>query len=845
LNVTARTLYAVFGGFELMIASQRIALLTMVFFSALMVGASLPGILFSGPHSQASTPFPNELDPLSDHVLLLVLDGVPRSVFDDADVMPFTASFDKIGVKAPVQTSELTLTGACIKEMATGRKAVPMDAIRNWEVSNEIRNDPFYHAEYQGGSVAFTGFYVWQNMYPEDIFLHETSPDFGFEDISLADDYAMNVVNGWVNGDHHQLMVAHLGGTDHAAHIHGLESEIYKERLRELDRELEDLFSSVPDDWTVLLTSDHGLTNYGGHALGTGAAAEEVYLFAKGPGIALPGVLDSAIDQRDISPLLSSLLGLPLPTSSDAVIPLDMLDLTQWQREQYEQWNWENILAHHAFMESEGGDYIGGLPDDPEWALLDKNEQRLPYLPLLLSLGIVAGLIAWTMANKTLLPITFVNTRYQGALIAVVSIVFILMATVVREQELLSSGRWIRKLLGTLGIGALMAWMVFDRKRVKQLQLPYAVLVTFALLFFYPETRYSMVAISLAPVALYAVWTNGKNHFLLQEKLGISVLFGLMTYHLVDYLPRFLTGMSLQALLDIDLLYKPMQRLVHASMVTNPLYLLMIALVAFGVLFVKKTDGGINIDVRPVLCLSGVLGVAMIQRTFTDWILLAVVLYATFSSLNDGASERFRTRFGISPAESILLCWVGPTWGFYPAFSVVFIGRIIPSLRNMLASFFEGEESSNANLLRHSLNALVGVSLLFLVWFHFSLLTPLGLLEYNPSKAIVTGGFFGARNHPPIVWMALMIAGPLLMSLGYTYFSWTELDENDHTMLLVGMFILSHSVMYWTAAAFTEYFVMLSTALLFYSTVLFVGLFVEGQRWLKYKRRIATRSLVQ
>jgi len=271
----------------------------------------------------------------------------------------------------------------------------------------------------------------------------------------------------------------------------------------------------------------------------------------------------------------------------------------------------------------------------------------------------------------------------------------------------------------------------------------------------------------------------------------------------------------------------------------------MIALVACGVLFVKKTDGGMNIDVRPVLFVSGVLGVAMIQRTFTDWILLAMILYATFSSLNDGASERFRTWFGISPAESILLCWVGPTWGFYPAFSVVFIGRIIPSLRNMLASFFEGEESSNANLLRHSLNALVGVSLLFLVWFHFSLLTPLGLLEYNPSKAIVTGGFFGARNHPPIVWMGLMIAGPLLMSLGYTYFSWTELDENDHTMLLVGMFILSHSVMYWTAAAFTEYFVMLSTALLFYSTVLFVGLFVEGQRWLKYKRRIATRSLVQ
>jgi len=39
-------------------------------------------------------------------------------------------------------------------------------------------------------------------------------------------------------------------------------------------------------------------------------------------------------------------------------------------------------------------------------------------------------------------------------------------------------------------------------------------------------------------------------------------------------------------------------------------------------------------------------------------------------------------------------------------------------------------------------------------------------------------------------------------------------------------------VMYWTAAMFTEYFVMLSTALMFYSTVLVIGLLVEGRRWM-------------
>ena len=135
----------------------------MSFSALLLIGASLPGILSSGPFSEETTPAPEELEQLTEHVLLIVVDGVPRTVFDDPDVMPFVASFDSYGVKIPVLTSELTLTGACVKEMATGRHASPLDAIRNWDVTNEVKNDPFYHTANRGGSVAFSGFYVWFN----------------------------------------------------------------------------------------------------------------------------------------------------------------------------------------------------------------------------------------------------------------------------------------------------------------------------------------------------------------------------------------------------------------------------------------------------------------------------------------------------------------------------------------------------------------------------------------------------------------------------------------------------------------------------------------------------------
>ena len=102
--------------------------------------------------------------------------------------------------------------------------------------------------------------------------------------------------------------------------------------MQELDGQLEAIFRDAPENWTVILTADHGLTKYGGHALGTGAVAEEVYLFAHGQGIRTPTTLNEPMEQRDISMLLSALLKLDLPVTSDAKIPIGALDLDAEQQ---------------------------------------------------------------------------------------------------------------------------------------------------------------------------------------------------------------------------------------------------------------------------------------------------------------------------------------------------------------------------------------------------------------------------------------------------------------------------------------------------------------------------------
>ena len=72
-----------------------------------------------------------------------------------------------------------------------------------------------------------------------------------------------------------------------------------------------------------------------------------------------------------------------------------------------------------------------------------------------------------------------------------------------------------------------------------------------------------------------------------------------------------------------------------------------------------------------------------------------------------------------------------------------------------------------------------------------------------------------------------MIVGPPLLGLAHVYRAWSTSGSNDPVLLIMTFFMLSHAAMYWTSTLYTEYFLMLSTALLFYSTITFIGLLTE------------------
>ncbi len=789
-------------------------------FSALfLIGASLPGILSSGPFSEETTPAPEELEQLSEHVLLIVVDGVPRTVFDDPEMMPFVASFESYGVKIPVLTSELTLTGACVKEMATGRHASPLDAIRNWDVSNEVKNDPFYHTANRGDSVAFSGFYVWNNLYPDAMFTHRTSADYGFEDIREADNEALAVVDEWLESSEHHLMVTHLGGTDHAAHIYGLESPIYKERMQELDGQLESVFRNAPENWTVILTADHGLTKYGGHALGTGAVAEEVYLFAHGQGIRTPTTLTEPMEQRDISMLLSALLKVDLPVTSDARIPIDALDVDVEQQTILEEWNWLNVLAHNELVESEFGTGLDGLTDDPEWALLEEEFVSIPFLQIALTLVLSMVLFYAMYRSIPEESVTITSSRLQMVSLLTFSIGFYVLVFHMRDSSEFVSGRWLRKILGSFTVLLVVLYFIVNKNFRYRNEVPMFIIGLSMIMFFYPEMRFSMVIAAAAPLGLYLL-RHSKEHFSTSERCFLTVFFFLCFYQLIDYIPRFFTGLSLQALVNIDLLYKPMQRIVLSSIPSASFSSFVIVSVFTLSLFVNQEEDRFQVEWKGISAMGLIFGLTVLQTTLTDLILIVLMLICALTSFIPKVRAMVIDQLSMQPSEIILIVWVGATWGYFPAFTVLIFARTLPKMLNMLSSSVNVEQDS----LHHRIsNAMLAVSLLYCIWLNFSLLTPLGLLEFNPSKVIVTGGFFGARSDPAIAWMGMMILFPPLYALGFMlYRIGAEVGMSD-TLLMFSFFLLCHAASYWSGLFYTEYFVMLTTASMFYAGILLMG----------------------
>ncbi|KAH8402153.1 hypothetical protein KR009_010162, partial [Drosophila setifemur] len=145
------------------------------------------------------------------------------------------------------------------------------------------------------------------------------------------------------------IFFLHLLGLDTAGHVHKPGSPKFLKNVAKTERgiqEMYELFEEVfPDKRTVyLLTSDHGMTDSGSHGAGTAHETDTPFMLW-GAGVRrsalTPGGLSfrandqgtllplHEVEQAQLTPLMSALIGLPPPMNNFGVLPLGYMNVSR------------------------------------------------------------------------------------------------------------------------------------------------------------------------------------------------------------------------------------------------------------------------------------------------------------------------------------------------------------------------------------------------------------------------------------------------------------------------------------------------------------------------------------
>ncbi|NXX00329.1 PIGN transferase, partial [Larus smithsonianus] len=189
------------------------------------------------------------------------------------------------------------------------------------------------------------------------------SEDFGAQDAAELDMWVFDHVKSFFNSSRsnqtlfsalHEdkvVLFLHLLGIDTNGHAHRPNSREYKENIKKVDKGIKEIASMIENFYgndgktAFILTSDHGMTDWGSH--GAGHPSETLTpLIVWGAGVNYPQKVTSQFfednflkggwnclkmgmllfAQADIAPLMASLIGVPFPLNSVGTLPLEYLN---------------------------------------------------------------------------------------------------------------------------------------------------------------------------------------------------------------------------------------------------------------------------------------------------------------------------------------------------------------------------------------------------------------------------------------------------------------------------------------------------------------------------------------
>ena len=165
----------------------------------------------------------------------------------------------------------------------------------------------------------------------------------------------------WLDEGENNVIAAHFSGPDKVGHKWGIKSQEYSDKIEDLDKAMVRILNHVPENWTVVITADHGMTDSGSHGSAE-QVTREVSALITGPDVSLSARID--VHQRDVPALMATILELPFPIQLDGKIPLIIFNLDGEQKAILDQWNWDAAVKRNEFYQDEYGKEFQPLSQD-------------------------------------------------------------------------------------------------------------------------------------------------------------------------------------------------------------------------------------------------------------------------------------------------------------------------------------------------------------------------------------------------------------------------------------------------------------------------------------------------
>lgn len=371
-------------------------LLVLVVLSLAPVSITAPYVLLEPDQPEEMVPFPADLTPKPEGYLLVVLDGVGENIMRDSTMMPKLV--DRLDEQAvlSITTGPLTLSATCVREMMTGVPNAPIDGLKNFNMGHPGGFDPWLlAAASQQHSVGMIGSYVMGNMYGDHGNIEFVNTFEGHADYYEGDRATGDLLEEWLVDGRHNVIAAHFSGPDKVGHKWGTVSDEYRNKMLDMDQHLSSLLRLVPQNWTVVVTADHGMTASGSHGSAE-ADTRNVLALVSGPGIDASARADAA--QLDLAALMLYDLGLDFPSQVHGRVPLTLLGIPSEDRDKVEAWNWEAALLRHVFFHPEDDQTYG--VEDINWQGIEGDPVSIRSLDVFISVAVLST--AFLLAYKWL-----------------------------------------------------------------------------------------------------------------------------------------------------------------------------------------------------------------------------------------------------------------------------------------------------------------------------------------------------------------------------------------------------------------------------------------------------------